>query len=120
MPVPRTRYRYPCTGHNDAEGFAEFLKSELGSSRRNIVALIDELSHTFAIPRPTSRFRKPMWPTSRAFWPRNSQDERRIRTACAGLRACASATARVHPAISTGARLFPRTLSAHAGVGAAG
>jgi len=46
----KTKPRFPCTGRIKTEGFAEFLATELGESRRNLTSLTTELGKTLAAP----------------------------------------------------------------------
>ena len=41
------KFRYPCTGHVDHTGFAEFLERELGDSRANLDGFRRELGEVF-------------------------------------------------------------------------
>jgi CDP-6-deoxy-D-xylo-4-hexulose-3-dehydrase len=41
------KFRYPCTGHVDHQGFGRFLERELGAPRANLGALFSELSSAF-------------------------------------------------------------------------
>lgn len=47
------RFRFPCTGRTDLEGFPEFLARELGPSRANLSAFARELGEAFGATRCT-------------------------------------------------------------------
>ena len=46
----RTKPQFPCTGHIETKGFAEFLATELGESRQNLSSLTTELREALAAP----------------------------------------------------------------------
>ena len=46
----RTKPQFPCTGRVETEGFAEYLASELGESRHNLISLGTELQETLGAP----------------------------------------------------------------------
>jgi len=52
QPVQK-KYRYPCTGRTNIEGFGDFIDKELGPSRRNIKEFAKELEKEFKWPRIT-------------------------------------------------------------------
>lgn len=44
------KYRYPCTGNVETQGFGEFLEMNLGEPRKNMKAFLEELKDKYGIP----------------------------------------------------------------------
>lgn len=45
------KFRYPCTGRTEMEGFHRYIAAELGESRRNLRLFSEELTEKFGWPR---------------------------------------------------------------------
>lgn len=44
------KYRYPCTGNVETQGFGKFLERNFGEPRKNIKAFSEELKEKYGIP----------------------------------------------------------------------